>query len=125
MQNKSIKLTLLGGIEEVGGNTVLLEDFNYDVRIFIDFGINTKRYYGVYKNGRYPFSVEEIIEANLLPSDKVIPIQNLYLTKENEDIEPSNLDGILISHPHKDHYFGLSFMNRTIPVYAGVVTKRI
>ena len=31
----SIRLTLLGGINEVGGNTVLLEDNDYDVKIFI------------------------------------------------------------------------------------------
>ncbi len=38
---------------------------------------------------------------------------------------PSNLDGVLISHSHKDHFSGLSYMNRTIPVYAGVVTRKI
>ena len=43
----------------------------------------------------------------------------------NDNNYPSNLDGIFISHPHKDHYFGLSFINRTIPIYTGVVTKRI
>ena len=35
------------------------------------------------------------------------------------------MDAILISHPHKDHFLGLSFINRTIPIYTGVVTKKI
>ena len=29
MQNKSIRLTLLGGVNEVGGNNILLEDLEY------------------------------------------------------------------------------------------------
>lgn len=48
MQRKSIRLTLLGSIDEVGGNTVLLDDLNYDIRIFIDFGINTPVIYEKY-----------------------------------------------------------------------------
>jgi len=38
---------------------------------------------------------------------------------------PSNLDAIFISHPHKDHFLGLSFVNRTIPIHTGVVTMKI
>ena len=33
MQKKSIILTLLGRINEVGGNTILLEDLEYDVKV--------------------------------------------------------------------------------------------
>ncbi len=128
-KNKTITITLLGGVNEVGGNVVLLEDFSYGVKLFIDFGIKIKNYYNKYEHNQHPSSIEEIIQANLLPHEDDIPINNLYLNKLNsEKIEgsnPSNLDGILISHPHKDHYFGLSFVNRTIPIYTGVVTKRI
>jgi ribonuclease J len=45
--------------------------------------------------------------------------------KSIDYLNPSNLDAILISHSHKDHYFGLSFVNRSIPIYTGVVTKKI
>lgn len=64
-----------------------------------------------------------------MPYEGDIEINNLYTAEFNskkiDDSTPSNLDGILISHPHKDHYFGLSFVNRNIPIYTGVVTKRI
>jgi ribonuclease J len=125
----SCAITLLGGVEEVGGNTVLLEDKGYNVKIFLDFGIKIGKYYDLYKRGQHPSSVEEIIQARLLPSEDRISIKNLYLNDlkpvKKYGLKPSNLDGILISHPHKDHYFGLSFVNRTIPIYTGVVTKRI
>jgi len=129
MQKKSIRLTLLGGVNEVGGNTILLEDLEYDVKVFLDFGIKIKRYYDIYERGHYPSSIQELVQADLLPSDEEIPIHNLYpielSSKSKDTSNPSNLDGILISHPHKDHFFGLSFVNRTIPICTGVVTKRI
>lgn len=43
-----IRLTLLGGVNVVGGNTVFLEDEGYDVKIFIDFGIKIGNYYEKY-----------------------------------------------------------------------------
>ncbi len=124
-----ITLTILGGIDEVGGNTVLLEDNGYNVKIFIDFGIKIGKYLDYYERGQHPSTIKELIQLNLLPSEENISIHNLYLRDLKKgkvnDTPPSNLDGILISHPHKDHYFGLSFVNRTIPIYTGVVTKRI
>lgn len=139
---KTIRLTLLGGVNEVGGNTILLEDYGFKVKIFIDFGIKIKNYYREYERGQHPSSIDEILRTDLLPDENQIYIDNLY-TKEFREVKqskeivqrnnaqhvdkhyPSNLDGIFISHPHKDHYFGLSFVNRTIPIYTGVVTKRI
>ena len=142
MQKKSIRLTLLGGVSEVGGNTILLEDLDYDVKAFLDFGIKIKNYKNEYERDQYPLSIDELVRFNLLPNEDHIPLENLYIKefkfvkqdvktriKDNDQINvsnhPSNLDGIFISHPHKDHYFGLSFINRSIPIYTGVVTKRI
>ena len=139
---KSVNLTFLGGVNEVGGNIVLLEDFGYDVKILIDFGIKIGKYYDQYERGQHPTSIDELKKLRLIPDEINHPIKNLYTcmwskfklktrsrnAKEETSIDqiyPSNLDGILISHPHKDHYFGLSFVNRTIPIYTGVVTKRI
>ena len=139
---QSISLTLLGGVNEVGGNTILLEDLEYDVKMFLDFGIKIKNYKNEYERDQYPSSIDELVRLNLLPNEDHIPIENLYIKEFkfvkqnvkrrikdndqiNDDNHPSNLDGIFISHPHKDHYFGLSFVNRTIPIYTGVVTKRI
>ena len=120
---KSINLTLLGGVNEVGGNTILLEDLTFDVKLFIDFGIKIKKYYKQYERDEYPSTIDELQKINLIPNEDLISIDNLY-TKEFRDVKlnqtvkkigntqhidsqhPSNLDGILISHPHRDHYFG-------------------
>lgn len=118
-----VKLTFLGGVNEVGGNMVLLEDNNYDVKIIIDFGINIRNYMDHYERNEDPKSLDELIKLGLLPDINNLPIINLYTNCK--DTQNPNIDGILISHPHKDHFFGLPFINRNIPVYAGVVTYKI
>jgi len=137
-----ISITFLGGVNEVGGNVVLLEDFVYDVKIFIDFGIKIGKYYNNYERGEHPSSIDELINLFLIPNENHISIHNLYTNefsnikirhkngeknkqKSIDYLNPSNLDAILISHSHKDHFFGLSFVNRSIPIYTGVVTKKI
>ncbi|KKK97349.1 hypothetical protein LCGC14_2653670 [marine sediment metagenome] len=41
---KSIRLALLGGVNKVGGNNILLEDLEYDMKVFLDFGIKIKSF---------------------------------------------------------------------------------
>ena len=128
----NVRITLLGGVNEVGGNLVLLEDFSYDIKIFLDFGVMIERFKDNYQYGRHPSSIRELMNLSLIPNENHIPIENLY-TKQigiqpknlaDKDF-PSNLDAVFISHPHKDHFLGVSFVNRTIPIYAGVVTRKI
>jgi mRNA degradation ribonuclease J1/J2 len=57
--SEKVAITLLGGVNEVGGNIVLLEDFEFDVKLFVDFGVNIKRLKQKYRKGVYPQSIEE------------------------------------------------------------------
>ena len=130
MKNSTVRLTFLGGVNEVGGNQILLEDFTYDVKIFLDFGINIKNFNEHFERYEEPSSVKELIKLGLLPNAEHLSIENLYTnyeaSKNQEYIDlESNVDGVLITHPHKDHFFGLSFINRKIPIYTGVFTKKI
>ncbi|MFX1364101.1 MAG: MBL fold metallo-hydrolase [Promethearchaeota archaeon] len=141
MENK-VKLTFLGGLCKVGGNIVLLEDFGYNVKLLLDFGINTTDFSMFRANFPDINEIKALKDHNILPREIDLPVKNLYSSnfifdhkklkypqkvrecKEKID-PPSNLDGVLISHPHRDHYRGISFLNRNIPIYTGVVTKRI
>ena len=130
MKNSAVKLTFLGGVNEVGGNKILLEDFNLDAKIFLDFGINIKSFNENFEKYEEPFSVNELTKLGLLPKTEHLSIENLYTNYEaSKSLEYNdlitNVDGILITHPHKDHFYGLSFINRNIPIYAGVFTKKI
>ena len=139
--DNKIKLTFYGGANEVGGNKVLLEDFQEDVKIFMDFGANIKKLSDHKKRYGPPAELRELIDHSFLPSESTLPIQNLYsqnfifepgqrfLEKINQckgkKDPPSNCDGIFISHAHIDHYYGLSFVNRNIPIYTGLMTRSI
>ncbi len=122
--------TFLGGVNEVGGNIILLEDFLYDVKVLLDFGINIKNFNDQYERYETPNSIKELIKLRLLPEAEKFSIDNLYTdyeankNQDRYDLE-TNIDGIFVSHPHKDHFFGLSFVNRNIPIYTGVFTKKI
>ncbi|MFW9782888.1 MAG: MBL fold metallo-hydrolase [Candidatus Heimdallarchaeota archaeon] len=138
----TVKLTFFGAVNKVGGNKVLLEDDEYNVKIFIDFGINSEELAQSRVKNPDINEITQLTNNHVLPREEDLPFQNLYSKyflydhnklnyrqKVNECKKkvdpPSNLDGILISHPHRDHYQGLSFINRNIPIYTGVVTKRI
>ncbi len=134
-------MTFFGEANEIGGTKILLEDFGYDVKLFLDFGINFDNYYENFKD-EVPTSLEELIRCKLLPAESDTSIKNLYSkffifnhdrmnypqkVKECEGKidPPTNLDGILISHAHKDHYYGLPLINRNVLIYTGVDTEKI
>jgi ribonuclease J len=141
INDKNIKLSFFGGSNEIGGNKVLLEDFQKDIKLFIDFGVNMKKLADYKDYHGNPVTITELTIHRFLPPENILPIENLYsqhfifkpdqrfLEKINEcrgkQDPPCNCDGIFISHAHIDHYYGLSFVNRNIPIYTGLMTKSI
>lgn len=137
----NVNLIFCGGVGEVGGNSIFFEDKVYDVKLFLDFGTNMVKY-GEHFFKRKPTSPKQLTNLFLLPKESKLPVKNLYskyhifnhekmnyLQKVNKSKgktdPPTEIDAVLISHPHRDHYYGISMLNRNIPVYTGVVTQRI
>ncbi len=73
-----VKLTFYGGINKVGGNKVLLEDLGYDVKIFLDFGINTSEFSKFRKDFPYTNEIKTLTDCHVLPREIDIPIKNIY-----------------------------------------------
>ncbi|MEI7752398.1 MAG: MBL fold metallo-hydrolase [Candidatus Omnitrophota bacterium] len=118
-------LTFYGGVKEIGGNKILLEDNG--TRIFLDFGKSfgaMNKYFAGYLVPRSVNGVGDYLEFDILPR-----IEGLYRPEmlEGTGIAPCDpkFDGILISHPHVDHIGCLSFVDERIPVYCGEITKLI
>jgi len=106
-------ITFYGGVDEIGGNKFLLED--RDSKIFLDFGKNfakEKLYFD------YPYIMardeKHLLNLNILP-----PIKGLYKNDEGT----CKLDGVLVSHPHLDHYDALRFVKDDYPLFCGEETK--
>jgi len=105
-----VSLRFYGGVSEIGGNKILIEDGGE--RILFDFGssFSPNRYALDYFDYR---SYEELIEFGMIPA-----IEGAY--------DADNLlSGVFISHPHSDHYGLISRLNRRIPLYMGKLTHEI
>jgi len=106
-------LKFYGGVNEIGGNKILLQD--RDVKVFFDFGMSfalKKQYYS--PPFLSPKSDKSLKKLGILPK-----IKGIY-----NDTEP-HIDAVFISHSHMDHSAYISFINRDIPVYCGATTKII
>jgi len=108
-------LTFYGGVDEIGGNQILLE--SEGTRIFLDFG----RRFGL--EGDYfdypfmqPFFVPDLINIGAVP-----PLRELYRGYGAK----SAIDGVLLSHPHLDHCGHLSLLAPGTEVHLGKPTKEL
>ena len=128
-----VQLTCYGGINEIGGNKILLEDGNR--KLLLDFGFPYKRhklFYEEYLKPRSGAGLLDPLTMGLLPS-----LEGIY----REDLETPDLwrafrsspsyrkldhvDGILLSHAHLDHSGHISFLRNDIAVYSTVATTFI
>ena len=114
VKNKTT-LTFYGGVDEIGGNKILLQD--RDTRVFFDFGMSfamKKRFYS--PPFLSPKSEKSLQELGILPK-----ISGVY----KFDRSPPEVDAVFLSHGHLDHSAYLSFIKREIPVYCGETTQTI
>ena len=128
-----VKLTFYGGVREIGGNKILLEDDKG--RLFLDFGYPYSKYrvfYEEYLKPRPGAGLLDLLVMGLLPQ-----LEGIYRT----DLETENLwqqfrrakhyrklediDGILLTHAHLDHSGHISFLREDISVYATATTAFI
>jgi ribonuclease J len=115
MVKDETSLTFYGGVDEIGGNKILLQD--KDTRVFFDFGMSFSQKKQFYSPPFLsPRSERSLQELGILPR-----IDGLY----KFDKSPPQADAVFISHGHLDHTAYLSFIKREIPVYCGETTKTI
>ncbi|MFP4001912.1 MAG: MBL fold metallo-hydrolase [Thermoplasmata archaeon] len=108
------ELTFYGGVGEIGGNKILLN--TGEEKIFLDFGKNFGKEKAYYDDPYLsPREDSHLLNLGLLPR-----IENIYKGGKEPDI-----DGVLITHPHLDHWGYTCFLDDSIPLYCGEGTKRI
>lgn len=111
-----MKIIIHRGTQEIGGTCV--EVISSNNRIIIDMGIPL-----VDKDGK-SFNMDQYksFHGKELVYEKVLPdIKGLYKWDEGKD----KVDGILISHPHLDHYGLFSYINTDIKYYIGEAAKKL
>ncbi|MFW5721291.1 MAG: MBL fold metallo-hydrolase [Bacteroidota bacterium] len=109
-----MNLTIHRGTQEIGGSCVEL--WTENTRILIDFGMPLVEKTGEeFDFNKYKdLTRDQLVEKGVLPN-----IKGLY-----KDEKPQ-VDGIIISHAHQDHYGLSSFINTEINFYLGEATHKI
>ncbi len=101
-----VGLTFHGGVDEIGGNKILLEDRGS--RIFLDFGKSYSKERDFFDFPLLqPRQEKHLIATHILPS-----IQGLY---KNDNTKPG-ISGILLSHPHGDHWDYIRYVKDEVPI---------
>lgn len=129
-----MRLTFYGGVGEIGGNQILLEDG--DTRVFFDFGLPFGRrslYFEEYLNPRPGAGLLDPLEMGLLPPlrgiyrDDLLPDESLWQRFEGSPLYRGleKVDGVLLSHAHLDHSGYISFLRPEIPIYSSALTAFI
>jgi ribonuclease J len=119
------KLTFYGGVNEIGGNKILLEDGG--TRIFLDFGMGFTRrgrFFEEFLTPRTANGIGDFLAMGLIPDIKGIYREDL-LTHLGREPEEPEVDAVLLSHAHADHANYISFLHKDIPVYCGETCKAI
>ena len=144
------KLTFYGGVDEIGGNKVLLQ--TEDGSVLLDFGRRMGEYskfFSEFLVARSKNALRDMIRLGILPkidgiysphlvdmtvlfeNDQVrakIPLDEALDYWKNTDVCPCNpeqpaVDAVFVSHAHFDHIQDVSFLDPCIPVFCTLKTK--
>jgi len=120
-----VKLAFFGGVNEIGGNKILVEDGK--TRIFFDFGLSFAKgqeYYTGFLTARSVAGAADDLELGILPRIKGLYSKEMLKFTDLEYEEPQ-FDAIFLSHAHMDHCSHLQYIDETIPIHVGECTLRI
>lgn len=124
MRPPSVKF--LGGVREIGGNKILIEDG--PDRVLFDFGPSfsprREEFYVDFLQPRSSSPVQDLLEFDLLPR-----LEGLYSREALQDADlawkPPEIHGVFISHAHMDHAGHLGLVDPEIPVHLGAGTRAL
>jgi ribonuclease J len=117
------KIIFFGGVDEIGGNKILIEDKG--TKVFFDFGQSFDfgaDYFTGWLSPRAINGLGDYFEFGLLPK-----IPGLYaedqLKRTDFSYRDPEIAAVFLSHGHFDHVAHICFVDPQIPVYLGVGTK--
>ena len=144
------KLTFYGGVDEIGGNKILLQTQNGSV--LLDFGRRMNEYakfFSDFLRARSKNALRDMLRLGILPkidgvytpyfvdmtllfeNDQVkdkVPLAQALDYWKNTDVCPCNfehpaVDAVFVTHAHFDHIQDVSFLDPCIPIYCTEKTK--
>jgi len=119
-------LTFYGGVNEIGGNKILVED--EDTSLFLDFGMSfslANQYFDEFMQPRKCNGILDLLEFGLLPN-----LEGLYRCDYLEHCQlvsgdTPKVNGVLLSHAHMDHSSYIHYLREDIPIHCSQASKDI
>ena len=122
------KITFYGGVNEIGGNKILIEDKKSDASFFIDFGMNFTRlglYFEEFIQPRTSNGIVDFLTMGLIPNIECVYRKDLLEYAGMKVHDKPLVDGLILSHAHLDHASHISFLDGDIQIYCSEVTHAI
>jgi len=108
-----MELTFYGGVGEIGGNKIQVKSGSTSV--FLDFGKNFAREGEYYEEPFLsPRKLEQLLHLGILPE-----LRGAY----KGDGAQREIDAVVLSHAHTDHYDHIRFLRDDIPILSNGTTK--
>jgi ribonuclease J len=123
MVRNQTTLTFYGGVNEIGGNKILLQD--EDTKILLDFGQSFNFGTDYFANRLAPRATNglgDYFEFGLLPKIRGLYSREQLAYTDLKYTEPT-INAAFLSHAHFDHVTHIEFLDPEIPVYLGAGTK--
>jgi len=118
-----VTLTFHGGVNEIGGNKILLKDGK--TKVFFDFGQSFtmgEDYFAGPLGPRWVCGLKDFFEFGLLPKVRGLYGEKQLMYTDLGYSEP-RFDAVFLSHAHFDHIAHLCFVDEKIPVFCGSGAK--
>ena len=118
-----VKLTFYGGVNEIGGNKILLDDNR--TKIFLDFGQSFtfgSEFFARWLQPRGLNGLGDYFEFDLLPKISGLYSKEMLASTGLAYADPE-IDCVFLSHAHFDHIEHIGFLDPQISVCMGVGTK--
>ncbi|MDG6905878.1 MAG: MBL fold metallo-hydrolase [Nitrososphaerota archaeon] len=119
-------LTFYGGVDEIGGNKILLEDRG--TRVLLDFGKSFSArsdYYDWTEKPRLANGIGDFLALGILPELQGIYREDLLKLARVPSKEDRFVDALILSHAHSDHADYISFLREDVPIHMGETTRDI
>ena len=125
MKHEGLRVYVLDGASTIGGTKILL--VLEDEALILDFGFNFHKYGLFFEellSPRERMGISEFLAMELLPNFEDLYRQDL---RANHPIQPkgslrdigvSEVAGVFLSHPHRDHFALAGFLRKGIPAIA-------
>ncbi len=119
-------ITFYGGVDEIGGNKILIEDKG--TRVFLDFGkgfSSRSQFYDWTEKPRTANGIGDLLALGIIPDVDGIYREDLLSLAGRTGRQDCFVDAVVLSHAHADHADYISFLREDIPVWMGETARDI